>query len=175
MVGGCRSVLSLAMITRGALVAVTVLGSSIVLASADEELSRIWSAPSTTVQQRAAAVNRVFTNGTPLTVIVAALGTNYTRCGSSARLWMGPGPEPLNTTWLSYRFDGEEVVIGSSAVFGKDPVSGTFRGAGHSLPVRQILQTTNRIAIGQRDGAANGSQPIRSRTNSTSSAAGSRR
>src|ERR1043165_1998761 len=159
------------MTTPRAILAVAVLSWSITLASAGEEFSRMWSAPSVTVQQRAAAVNRAFTNGTPLSVVVAALGTNYTRCGSSARLWMGPGPEPLNTTWLSYHFGQEQVTIGSSAVFGEDPVTGTFTGAGHSIPVKPTGQTTNRISIGQPDGAANGSQSIRSETNSTSSSA----
>jgi hypothetical protein len=165
----------LAMNTGRAYLAVAFLGWSVVLALAGEELSRKWSDPSASVRQRAEAVNRAFTNGTAVSVVVAALGTNYTRCGSSARLWMGPGPEPPNTTWLSYRFGREQVIVGSSAVFGEDPLTGTFTGAGHSIPVRPTVQMTNRISNGQQDGAANGSQPIRSETNSASSAAGFRR
>ena len=188
------------MSAQRAFFAVAVLGWSVFLASAGEELSRIWSDRSMTVRQRADAVNRAFTNGTPVSVVVAALGTNYTRCMSSARLWLGPGPEPPNTLWLSYRFGEEEVTIGTSAVLGRDldPLSGKFTGAGYSWPVRrstettnriwigqatgslpewakESAETTNRIRIGQPDGAANGSQPIRSETNRTSSAAGSRR
>src|SRR5204862_6774119 len=105
----------LAMSAQRTFFAVAVLGCGIFLASAGEELSRIWSDRSTTVRQRADAVNRAFTNGTPVSVVVAALGTNYTRCMSSARVWMGPGPEPPNTLWLSYRFGQEEVTIGTSA------------------------------------------------------------
>jgi hypothetical protein len=162
--------------TRRALLTVAFLGWSAVLASASDELSRIWSAPRVSVvRERAEAVNRAFTNGTPVSVVVAVLGTNYARCGSSARLWMGPGPEPPNTTWLSYRFGEEQVIIGSSALFGEDQLTGTFTGAGHSIPVKPASQMTNRISTGQPDGAANGSQPIRSETNRTSSAAGSRR
>jgi hypothetical protein len=157
--------------------AVVVLGWGIFLASAGEDLSRIWSDRSATVRQRADAVNRAFTNGTPVSVVVAALGTNYTRCMSSARVWMGPGPEPPNTLWLSYRFGEEEVTIGTSAVLGRDldALTGKFTGAGYSLPVRPSTQATNRIRIGQPDGAANRSQPVRSGTNDTSAAAGSRR
>jgi hypothetical protein len=162
------------MITPRAIFAVAILSWSILLTSASEELSRVWSAPGVTVQQRAAAVNRAFTNGTPASVVVAALGTNYSRCGSSARLWMGTGPKPPNNTWLSYRFGEEQVIIGSSAVFGEDPLTGTFTGAGHSIIVRPTAQVTDRISIGQRDGAPNGSQPIRSETNRVSSAVGSR-
>jgi hypothetical protein len=176
------------------------LGLGAAAAFAGDELSRIWSAPGASVQERAAAVNRSFTNGMAVSVIVAALGTNYTLCGSSARLWVGPGPESPNTFWLSYRFGEEEVTIGTSAVFGRDldPLSSKFTGAGYSWPVRhspattnriwigqatgslpewakKSPQTTNRIQIGQPDGAANRSQPIPSETNRTSSAAGFRR
>src|SRR5438105_2696765 len=94
------------------------------LALADEELSRKWSASRTSVRQRAEAVSRAFTNGTPVSVVVAALGTNYTRCFSSARVWMGPGPEHRNTSWLSYRFGEEEVSIHTTAGISEDPVTG---------------------------------------------------
>src|SRR5262245_24474368 len=99
---------------------VAFFGWSIVVALAGEELLRVWRDPNVTVQQRAAAVNRAFTNGTPVSVVVTALGTNYTRCMSSARVWAGPGPEPPNTLWLSYSFGKEEVTIGTSAVLGRD-------------------------------------------------------
>ena len=167
----------LAVSAQRTLFAVVVLGWGVFPAAAGEDLSRIWSGRSATVRQRADAVNRAFTNGTPVSVVVAALGTNYTLCMSSARVWVGPGPEPPNTLWLSYRFGEEEVTIGTSAVLGRDldALTGKFTGAGYSLPVRPSTQATNRIRIGQPDGAANGSQPIRSETNRTSSAAGSRR
>jgi hypothetical protein len=157
--------------------AVAVLGCGVFLASAGEDLSRTWSDRSATVRRRADAVNRAFTNGTPVSVVVAALGTNYTRCMSSARVWLGSGPEPPNTLWLSYRFGVDEVTIGTSAVLGRDldALTGKFTGAGYSLPVRPSTEATNRVRIGQPDGPANGSQPIRSETNRTSSAAGSRR
>ncbi|HZR18680.1 MAG TPA: hypothetical protein VFE51_15415 [Verrucomicrobiae bacterium] len=123
------------------------------------------------------AVNRAFTNGTPVSVVVAALGTNYMLCGNSARLWVGPGPEPPNTYWLEYGFGQDEVTIGSSAVFGRDLdiLSSKFTGAGYSLPVRNSGETTNRVRIGQPDAAANQSQLVAPVTNSTSAAAGSGR
>jgi hypothetical protein len=168
---------TLAMNAPRAFLVVAVLGWSVVIVSAGEELSGIWADPSMSVRQRADAVNRAFTNGTPVSMVVAALGTNYTRCMSSARVWVGPGPEPPNTLWLSYRFGEEEVTIGTSAVLGRDldPLTCKFTGAGYSLPVSHSTETTNRIGIGQQGGAANESQLFRSGTNSTSSAAGSRR
>jgi hypothetical protein len=112
-----------------------LLGWSAGVALAGEELSRIWRDPNATVQQRAAEVNRAFTNGTPVSVVVAALGTNYTRCFSSARVWGGPGPEPRNTSWLSYSFGKESVIIDTSAGISEDPLTGRFTGAGYSMPV----------------------------------------
>lgn len=157
--------------------AVVVLGWGVFLASAAEELPRIWSDQSATVRQRADAVNRAFTNGTPVSVVVAALGTNYTRCMMSARVWVGPGPEPPNTLWLSYCFGEEEVTIHTSAVLGQDldALMGKFTGAGYSLPVRSSTAATTRIRIGQPDGAANRSQPVSPATNSAPATAGSSR
>lgn len=124
--------------TRAVCFTLALFGWSAVVALADAELSRIWREPNATVQQRAAAVNRAFTNGTPVSVVVAALGTNYALCGSSARIWAGPQPEPPNTFWLSYRFGKDEVTVGTSAVFGRDldPLSCKFTGAGYTLPVK---------------------------------------
>jgi hypothetical protein len=120
---------------RRACFAVALLSWCAVTVLAGEELSRIWRDPNTTVKQRAAAVNRTFTNGTPVSVVVAALGTNYTRCVSSARVWVGPGPEPPNTSWLSYRFGEESVDIHTSASVSEDPLTGRFTGAGYTIPV----------------------------------------
>ncbi len=165
------------MSTRQTCLAIAFVGWSVVLASATEELSRVWSDPSISIKARASAVNRAFTNGTPVSVVVAALGTNYMLCGSSARLWVGPGPESPNTFWLSYHFGEEEVTIGTSAVFGRDldPLSSKFAGAGYSWPVRPSTEATNRIRIGQPGGAANRSQPVHPETNPASAATGSRR
>lgn len=134
------------------------------LALADDELSRIWRAPGKSVRERADAVNRAFTNGTPVSVVVAALGTNYTRCMSSARVWLGPGPEPPNTLWLSYRFEDGEVTIHTSAVLGRDldVLTGKFSSAGYSLPVQPSAEATNPIRTGQSDGAADWGQPTES-------------
>lgn len=180
-----------------AFLAVVVVGWCIVLAAADAGFSPAWSDPSLSVRQRADAVNRAFTNGTPVSVVVAALGTNYGLCGSSARLWVGQGPEPPNTFWLEYRFGEDEVTIGTTAVFGRDLdiLSSKFTGAGYSLPSGRSAETanriwmgratgrlpdwakepgakTNRIRVGQPDGAANRGQPVGSETNRTSAAAG---
>lgn len=144
---------------RRALLAVAILGWNALLASANDELSRIWSAPRASLRERADAVNRAFTNGTPMSVVVAALGTNYVECFSSARLWAGSGPEPPNTPWLSYQFGEDEVTIHTSATISEGPLKGSFTGVGYSLHTRQSPQLTNRIYIGQPDGAGKRSTP----------------
>lgn len=141
------------------------------LASISNELSRIWLAPRASVRERADAVNRAFTNGTPMAEVVAALGTNYIQGFSSARVWLGPGPEPPNTPWLSYRFGEEDVTIHTSATISEGPLKGKFTGAGYSLEKLRSTQTTNRIRIGQPDGATNaGSRPVSSGTNPAATA-----
>lgn len=161
--------------TRRAFLSMAVLGWSIVLVASDEELRRVWSAPNIPVRQRATAVNQAFTNGTPMSVIVAALGTNYTRFFSSATVWMGPGPEPRKTKGLIYCYGEDAVIINTTAGISEDPLTAIFTGAGYSIPVGQLTQTTNRIQIGQPGGPTNGSQPSRLETNQKPSAAGSRR
>jgi hypothetical protein len=156
-----------------ALFTTALLGSSVVLAADPEELARVWSAPSVSVKDRAAAVNRAFTNGTPMSVVVASLGTNFVRFAPISTVWVGSGPEPRKTSGLRYGFGEKSVYISTTASISEDPLYGRFVGAGYTLAV--VPLSTNQPANGQQDGAANGSQPIRSETNSTSSAAGSRR
>jgi hypothetical protein len=110
-----------------------------------------------------------------MSVVVAALGTNYIQCFSSSRVWLGPGLEPPNTPWLSYRFGEDKVTINTSATISEGPLKGSFTGAGYSLPTRQSTQPINRIHISQPDGAANRSKPVNSETNRTPTAAGSGR
>jgi hypothetical protein len=138
-----------------------LLGLSAVVAvrGADDKFLRVWSAPGVSAKERAAAVNRCFTNGTPVSLIVARLGTNYTRFAPFTG-W----PQPLKSA-LSYEFGQEAVLVWTTASPVDPLLAARFTWAGHSVPARR----------GQQDGAANGSQPIRSGTNQTSSAAGSRR
>lgn len=115
---------------RGVCFALALFGWSVSVALAGDGLSHIWRDPNATVQQRAAAVNRAFTNGTPMSVVVAALGTNYVCCFSSTS-------PPPSTYWLSYRFGQNEVWINTSAVFGQDidPLTKRFTGAGFATRV----------------------------------------
>jgi hypothetical protein len=131
--------------TRRVFLTIAFLGCSAVLALARDELSRTWTSSRAPVWERADVVNRAFTNGTPMTIVVAALGTNYTPCFSSARVWLGPGPEPPNTPWLSYRFGEDEVTIHTSATISEGPTKGKFTGAGYSVAQRTPKQRLHDI------------------------------
>jgi hypothetical protein len=139
----------------------------------ESALLRVWSGPGSSVRDRVEAVNRTFTNGTPIRTIVAVLGTNYGILRPYSSVWVGPGPEPRKTCSLLYQFGEYTVVIGTSADITGDPLTGAFTGAGYWQPVAHPSETTNRIKIGQQDGAANRSQPVSSGTNRTSPTAGS--
>jgi len=157
---------------RRAIFAAAALGalltSSALLASDKEELLRVWSLPKAPVWERADAVNRSFTNRTPVTAIVAVLGTNYTHWYSPiSTVWLGPGPEPPKTSGLKYRFGGEYVIVHTTADLSADPLTGRF--------TRASAQTTNGVWVGQPGSAANRSQPVWSETNRTAVPAGSGR
>src|SRR5690349_12155446 len=126
-----------------------VLGSAWRSSADDSALQRVWSASGKSVRERADAVNRVFTNGTPIRAVVAVLGTNYSTLRPFSSVWVGPGPEPRKTCSLLYFFGEDEVVIGTSADIAGDPFSGEFTGAGYGGPVKQSTVTTNRITPGE--------------------------
>jgi hypothetical protein len=116
---------------------------------AEQELLGVWSASDAPVRERAAAVERCFTNGTPIPFVVAVLGTNCSVLRPFSSVWVGPGPEPRKTCSLLYYFGPDIVTIGTSADIGGDPFSGEFTGAGYSFPVTPLTQTSNRTTNGQ--------------------------
>jgi len=99
----------------------TILGFASSSVADDRELSRVWSEPKVSVQKRAEAVNRFFTNGTPMRAVVAILGTNYGVIRPFSLVWVGPGPEPRKTCSLFYKFGEDSVTIGTTADIGGDP------------------------------------------------------
>jgi len=121
-----------------------------------QELLRVWSASDANARERAAAVNRCFTNGTPIPIIVSVLGTNYGVLRPISTVEGGPGPEPRETCSLFYKFGQEDegVTIGTTADVNGDPLTGEFTGAGFSvLPATHPIGTTGKIWIGQADGS----------------------
>jgi hypothetical protein len=115
--------------------------------SARSQLLRLWSAPHLHSWERAEAVNRHFTNGTPVSAIVAVLGTNFTYFTPYSTVWISPGPAPTKTTGLIYDFGDESVIIGTTAPLmtnGVHPLQAKFTGAGYSKPASRSVTESNR-------------------------------
>jgi hypothetical protein len=136
---------------------------------AEKQLLRVWFAPGVMPKESAAAVNRCFTSGTRISKIVGVLGPGYVRVTPYSMINLNGSPVMC---WLEYT--NQRVTIGTSARVGsgEDLLAATFTGAGYQLAVYPI---TNAPPLGQPDGAANRSQPVRPETNRTSVAAGSGR
>jgi hypothetical protein len=132
-----------------------------------EELLPVWLAPGTPVWDRAAAVNRTFTNGTPIPVIIAVLGTNFSQWSSPiSTVSLGEGRESHGKSRLEYHFDKGRVIIHTTADGMADPLAGGFTGAGYLV---------DGLWIGQREGAPDWKEPFRLETNRTSAPTGSQR
>ena len=104
------------------LAALLGLNPFLALAQSDD-LLRVWADPGVSVKERAAAVNRAFPSGTPISLIVAKLGTNYTRGGTR-----------YGSEWLMYSFGRESVAITTTAAQDEPLLSATFVSAGWSMP-----------------------------------------
>jgi hypothetical protein len=130
----------------------------------------VWQATGTSVKDRADAISRCFTNGTPIRRVVAVLGKKYTCLRPFSAVWVGPGPEPPKTCGLIYEFGRDFVHIATTADISADPLDGKFTGAGYTMHVGD----SSISGPGQPQRGADGSQPFRSLSNPTSAAAGSR-
>jgi hypothetical protein len=110
----------------------TVVGCGRVRTPSEQELERVWTASSSTAEERAAAVNRCFTNGTPISSVIDLLGTNYTRFTLIATYWCGE-PELKKDLDLAYGLGEKSVIIRVTASEHADPLTGQFFGARYSL------------------------------------------
>jgi hypothetical protein len=120
------------------------------LLAGDNELLRLWSAPGASVRERADAVNRAFTNGTPIMAVVAVLGTNYTTFEKPySGVWMGPGagPEPGQNLAMIYAFGDDEVYIWTKEPKNLDPLTGKFTSA-EAITPNWWRTTTNQAPTG---------------------------
>ena len=109
---------------------VIVTGSTMYSASSsrrasERKLLRVWSAPASSIEERTEAVNRCFARGTPISSMVAVLGTNHTALRRVATTNRGKDSKDLFT--LTYGFGGEESVIIQAWVNeNADPLGGAF-------------------------------------------------
>jgi hypothetical protein len=136
--------------------------------ASERQLLRVWSAPGSSVEERAEAVNRCFPRGIPVSSIIALLGTNHTEFRLVAISNTGKSFEGLFT--FTYGFGGgETVIIQALGPTNAVPVGGGFSGAWFART------RTNNPGEGQPAGSADGSQPFSLKTNGKPGAAGSRR
>ena len=157
-----------------ALALLAVLGCAPTPNRTTDDLVRVWAARTNSVEQVASAVNAHFTNGTPISYIVSILGRNDSTLRPFSAIDPNTGRTPTGMTCsLIYQFGEDSVYINTTAPINADPLPYAFAGAGYTLHVKGTGQIVS--GGGQPVGAANGSQPIRSETNSTSGEAGSRR
>jgi len=111
-----------------ALVLGVVAGCGRVRTPSEQALERVWSDASSTAEERTAAVNQRFTNGTPIASVIDLLGTNYTRFTLIAIYSCGE-PE-LKKDWdLAYGLGEKSVIIKVTASEHADPLTGQFFGA----------------------------------------------
>ena len=90
----------------------------------------MWAATNLSVRERSEAVNRYFTNGTPVPRIVEVLGTNFTRLTPYSAVSVDGS---RITCSLLYKFGEEDVVIGTTAGLDQEPATAYFTGAGYSV------------------------------------------
>jgi hypothetical protein len=143
--------------------------------ASERHLLRAWSAPGSSIEERAEAVNRCFPRGIPVSSIVALLGTNHAELRLVATANRGKHSEGGVT--LTYEFGGgETVTIQAWGPTNANPLGAGFSGAkGWIRRSRSARTQTNNPGEGQPAGAADGSQPFSLETNGTPGAAGSRR
>jgi len=113
-------VLTIAIVTGS-----TMYSASSSRRASERKLLRVWTSPGSSVEERAEAVNRCFTRGTPISSIVAVLGTNHTalrRVATSNR-----GKESKDLFTLTYGFGGEgSVIIQAWVNENADPLGGAL-------------------------------------------------
>jgi hypothetical protein len=114
--------------------------------ASERQLLRVWSAPGSSAEERAEAVNRCFPRGIPVSSLFALLGTNHTEFRLVAISNTGKSFEGLFT--FTYGFGGEEtVIIQASGPTNAIPLGGAFseaRGLIRGLPVARTQTNSTR-------------------------------
>ena len=164
------SVLTIAIVTGS-----TMYSASSSRRASERKLLRVWSAPGSSVEERAEAVNRGFPRGIPVSSVIALLGTNHTELrliGTDNR-----GKSAGGFFTLTYGFGGgETVLIQAQGPVNADPLGAGFYSAVGLIRGHPSARTgTNNPGESQPAGAADGSHPFSLETNGTPGAAGSRR
>ena len=131
------------------------------LSRSEQNVRDIWSATNTTAQQRAAAVNSCFTNGTSITRVLEVIG----KWDEHHQKITTADPVEKESRVLVYRLGPDRITIRAKGSPGTRTENCTFVGAFAWRPTD----------FGQQRGAANRSQPLPSDTNRAPPSAGSGR
>jgi hypothetical protein len=132
-----------------------------VLSKTEQNVRDIWSATNTTAQQRAAAVNSCFTNGTPISRVLDVIG----KWDEHHQKITTADPVEKESRALVYRLGPDRITIHAKGSPGTRTENCAFVGAFVWRP----------SDFGQQRGAANWSQPVLPDTNRAPPAAGSSR
>jgi hypothetical protein len=117
------SVLTIAIVTGS-----TMYSASFSRRASERKLLRVWSAPGSSVEERAEAVNRGFPRGIPVSSVIALLGTNHTELRLIGYYNRGKSPGGFFT--LTYGFGrGETVLIQAQGPVNADPLGAGFYSA----------------------------------------------
>jgi len=131
------------------------------LSRSEQNLRAIWTATNSMAQQRAAAVNSCFTNGTPITRVLAILG----KWDEHHQTFTTLDPSDSEYRGLVYRFGSDRITVRAKGTPGTRTENCTFAGAFAWRPAD----------VGRQLGPVNRSLPVRSETNRSPPAAGSGR
>ena len=131
------------------------------LSKCEQNVRNIWSATNTTAQQRAAAVNSCFTNGTPISRVLDVIG----KWDEHHQKFTTADPVEKEFRAFVYRLGPDRITIRAKGSPGTRTEICAFDGAFVWRPAD----------FGQQRGAANRSQQVPSDTNRTPPAAGSGR
>jgi hypothetical protein len=103
----------------------------------ERELALIWTSNDASAKERCDAINRCFTNGTPIVRVVGTLGNNYTLVIPYSGI---TSPGGRLTRGLLYELgDGRQISIGTTAALDENEMAANFTGAGvlQSLPLSE--------------------------------------
>lgn len=102
-----------------------------------EKLARLWASKDASANERCVAINQCFTNGTPISQVVAVLGNNYLLVIPYSGI---TAPGGTLTRSLDYELGGgKSITIGTTARLDGDELAAKFTGAG----VLQLTPLTN--------------------------------
>jgi hypothetical protein len=130
------------------------------LSRSEQNVRAVWNATNATVQQRVAAVNSCFTNGTPIRRVLGVLG----KWDEHHQTFTTADPSELGYRALVYRFGSDRIMIRAK---------GTPRTRTEDCAFAEAFVW--RPTDFRHRGAADRSQPIRSETNQAKVPAGSGR